>query len=93
MRNYGSIQDLRALSNDIYSCVENSLMYGSPAVDSREGVYVYPDLSVEVLSVDEVDDSCNFYPLDVLVRMGDDGTMEADGEAADEVAGNYVFVR
>ncbi len=99
MRNYDSIQDLRNLSDDIFNCVDDYLKYycttSDDVVASKEnmGLLVDENLSVDILSCDEVGDSSGYYPLKSLLRLNDAGAWEPDIDAAEDIAANYVFVR
>lgn len=95
MRSYDSIQELRRLSDEIFNCVDDYLKYdaGCIGTDDNQGVYIAPDLSVEILSVHEAGNLTDFYPLDTLLRPDDMGGWETDIDVVEDIAAHYVFVR
>ena len=88
-----SIQNLRAFSQKVYDVVEEYLSDNQYTLSDGEGVYVDGDNEVSIIPESEAVDKANYYPIQTLVRDGDSSTLEADGDAIDEVASHYFFVR
>lgn len=86
---YDSIQELRAFSQKVFDAIEEYLSEPTDGV----GLYVDDDKEVSIIPESEAVDKANYYPIQTLVRDGDNGTLEADGDAIDEVASHYFFVR
>ena len=90
---YDSIQNLRAFSQKVFDAVEEYLSDNQYTLSDGEGVYIDNDKEVSIILEVEAEDKANYYPIQTLVRDGDDGKLEADGDAIDEVASHYFFVR
>ena len=86
------IQDLRAFSQKVYDVVEAYLETNDCTIYASDGVYVDADLEPIILNESDAEDPDRFYPLCSLIREDGD-IMEADGEAIDEIASQYFFVR
>ena len=90
---YDSIQNLRAFSQKVYDVVEEYLSDNQYTLTDGEGVYIDGDKEVSIIPETEAVDKANYYPIQSLVRDGDSSTLEADGDAIDELASHYYFVR
>ena len=90
---YDSIQDLRAFSQKVFDLVEEYLSDNLFILNDGEGVYVESDREVCIIKESEAKEKINYYPIQTVVRSGDDGVLEADGEAIDDIASHYFFVR
>ena len=90
---YDSIQNLRAFSQKVFDAVEEYLSDNQYTLSDGEGVSIDGNNEVSIIPESEAVDKANYYPIQTLVRDGDNGTLEADGDAIDEVANHYFFVR
>ena len=90
---YNSIQELRAFSQKVFDAVEEYLSDNQYTLSDGEGVYVDGDNEVSIIPESEAVYKANYYPIQTLVRDGESSTLEADGDAIDEVASHYFFVR
>lgn len=92
MNNYTSIQDIRAFDNTIFDMVEEYLKDNDNIVNENDGIYIDSDLTLSIVSINEVTDKDNFYPISNLVRMDENNMIEADCDATDELANKYIFI-
>lgn len=92
MNNYSSIQDIRAFDNAIFDMVEEYLKDNNNIVNENDGIYIDSDLTLSIISINEVTDKDNFHPISSLVRLDENNVIEADCDATDELANKYIFI-
>jgi hypothetical protein len=72
--------------------VEEYLKDNDNIVNENDGIYIDSDLTLSIVSINEVTDKDNFYPISNLVRMDENNMIEADCDATDELANKYIFI-
>lgn len=92
MSDYSSIQDIRAFDNAIFDMVEEYLKDNDNIINENDGIYIDSDLSLSIISINDVADKDNFYPISGLIRMDENNMIEADCDATDELANKYIFI-
>ena len=92
MNNYSSIQDIRAFDNAIFDMVEEYLKDNNTIVNENDGIYIDSDLTLSIVSINEVTYKDNFHPISSLVRLDENNMIEADCDATDELANKYIFI-
>ena len=88
-------QDIKALKECIYDEVEeylsNSDAYDTPALqvylDENDTTYKAVVDNGFIGTEDE-----GIYPIDELIRLGDDGNREPDIDRIDEIANSWIFL-
>ena len=89
-----SIQDIRALSNEIYNYVE---AYQNGDYADEDVVVVSSDgcdITVEAGSVDgfKRSDNSEYYTLSSLMRDDENGGLEPDSDKIDDIANSWLFL-
>ena len=89
-----SIQDLRALEERIYDAVQEYI--DNPDGYEHAALHVYLDRDVmeyQAVMDDNLQGSEDdgFYPIETLIRKGDDG-IEPDNDRASDIANSWIFL-
>lgn len=92
MNNYSSIQNIRAFDNAIFDMVEEYLKLNDTIVNENDGIYIDSDLTLSIVSINNVTDKDNFHPISNLVRIDENNMIEADCDATNELANKYIFM-
>ncbi len=86
-----SIQDFHRFSDQIVDIVADYIKYSSE-VDGADGVHIDEEDNIELINQADLADTKDFYPISTLIHE-EDGALEPDYDAIDDLTSQYIFVR
>ena len=91
MRKEDTIQDFRRFSEQLADVVIDYLKYSS-GIDETDGVYIDEEDNIELITKANLPETKDFYPISSLI-LEDEGELQPDYDAIDDLTSRYIFVR